>query len=195
MTTNQTKTNKLTANQLTTRANNQSKLYGIKYTQLKKNPIEVYKSLGVFPTDDKYSNASNTNRQSYLTKQAIKIARENLNKKYEYDNEDVVSSVNAKFSYTYPKSAVDKKIPIIYRDGNYAKGINTQRFNFDSELKEVEDNLFELIQAEIYPLHLESIDVVKIDKPTTVIRREGGTLIYHKIDLTIFFIEEIPIFV
>lgn len=180
MTTNQTKTIKLTANQLTTRANNQSKLYGIKYTQLKKNPIEVFKSLGVFPDDAKYANANNTNRQSYLTKQAIKIARENLNKKYEYDIEDVVGGVNAKFSYTYPKTSIDKKLPIIYRDGKYSKGINTQRFNFDKEAKEIDNNLFELIQAEIYPLHLESIDEVEVNRPKTVMRREGGTLIYRK---------------
>jgi hypothetical protein len=180
MTTNQQKATKLTANQLTTRANNQSKLYGVKYTELKKNPIEVYKSLGVFPTDAKYSNANNTNRQSYLTKQSIKIARENLNKKYEYDHEDVVGGINANFSYTYPKDPTGKKLPIIYHDGKYANGINTQRFKFDRKLKKIEDNLFERIQAEIYPLHLESIDDVKIDRPTTVMRREGGTLIYRK---------------
>lgn len=85
---------KLTSNQITSRANKQSKLYGVKNSELKKNPIEVYKKLGVFPTDAKYANANNSNRQSYLTKQAIKIARENLNKKYEYDTNEEVQTKN-----------------------------------------------------------------------------------------------------
>jgi hypothetical protein len=165
---------KLTANQLTSRANAQSKLYGVKHSELKKNPVATYRRMGLIPSG--YDDANDNNRTSYRTKTAIKLAREALNNKYLYDTEEVYSNVNIPYKVVYKDSKKQNRIAKEIQNTIVGRRIDMYNLigNFIHEAEII------IIDNPDSPVLITEMGEPIISPAVPLMRKEGGNLIYRK---------------